>query len=129
FFIWLFGLFMWGGPFILAIIGIRGFSFGFTIGFMVANYRFGGFLFSLTCIVPQSVIYVPSYIGMGITALLLSKESFGARGNYYMREQGRNRIGPYTIKIAIGLIAILAGVFIETFIAPLLFPLFVWIFH
>lgn len=129
FLIWLFGLFIWGAPFILAIIGIRGFSFGFTIGFMVEYYRVGGFLFSLFCVLPQSIIYVPCYIGMGIMALLFSTMSFGKRGVYYTRQQRLNKIGQYTIKVVLAFLAILIGILIETFIAPLMFPLFTWIFR
>lgn len=129
FFIWFFGLFIWGAPFILIILGIRGFSFGFTIGFMVENYRFGGFLFSLICILPQSIIYVPCYIGMGIIALLFSTMSFGKKGIQYRRGQGSNKISPYTVKIAIAFLTLQIGVLLETFIAPFLFPLFLWIFR
>lgn len=119
FFIWFFGLFIWGSPFILTTIGIRGFSFGFTIGFMIENYRIGGFLFSLVCILPQSIVYVPCYISMGIISMLFSLK----------KDHGHNKIGKYTAKIAIVFIVLLIGVLIETFASPFLFPLFIWIFR
>lgn len=129
FFIWIFGFFVWGGPFILAVIGIRGFYFGFTIGFMVEYYRFGGVLFSLFCVLPQSIIYVPCYIAMVIIALLFSVIGFGKGGVTYTREQRRSNSGIYITKMGLIFCVLLIGVAIETFIAPLLFPLFIWIFH
>jgi len=119
FFIWFFGIFVWGSPFILTIIGIRGFSFGFTIGFMVEYYRFGGFLFSLACILPQSLVYVPCYIGIGIISMLFSLK----------KNRRREKVSQYTARIAIVFLILLIGVFIETFISPFLFPLFIWIFR
>lgn len=129
FVIWLFGLFVWGIPFILIIIGVKGFYFGFTIGFMVHHYRFGGFLFSLICIIPQSIIYVPCYIGMVIIALLFSLSGYGKNRIHYSKEQQKKRFALYTKKMLIGLIILLIGSLMETFIAPLLFPLFLWIFR
>jgi stage II sporulation protein M len=129
FFIWIFGFFIWGSPFILALIGIRGFYFGFTIGFMVEHYKFGGVLFSLLCILPQSIIYVPCYIAMVIIALLYSTAGLGRGGFTYFRAQGRNNPGIYTTKLSLVFFILLIGVLIETFISPLLFPLFVWIFN
>ncbi|NLI59919.1 MAG: stage II sporulation protein M [Clostridiales bacterium] len=118
-FIWFFGLFIWGIPFILLIVGIRGFSFGFTIGFMVEHYKFGGFLFSLICILPQSIIYVPCYIGMGIVAIHFSLN----------RIQRPKQTGQYSTRIVIIFLILMLGVSIETFISPFLFPLFIWIFR
>ena len=129
FFIWLFGLFIWGAPFILLIVGIRGFSFGFTIGFMVENYRFGGFLFSMVCIIPQSMIYVPCYIGMGIIALIFSTTAFEKKGIYYKRIGNRDKVSAYTSKLIIIFLILQVGMLFETFVAPFLFPLFIWIFR
>lgn len=129
FLIWIFGLFVWGLPFILVIMGIKGFFFGFTIGFMIQHYRFGGFLFSLICILPQSIIYVPCYIGMVIISLLFSLSNYGKNKGHYTRQQHNNRLGLYTRKMITGFTILLIGSLMETFIAPLLFPLFLWIFR
>ncbi|NLJ41687.1 MAG: stage II sporulation protein M [Clostridiales bacterium] len=126
--VWFFSLFIWGSPFILVIIGIKGFSFGFTVGFMVEYYGFGGFLFSLLCILPQSLIYVPCYLGIGILSLLFSTLSLGGKNAYYSKHQRQNMIGSHTGKFLIAFLSLLVGIMIETFISPLFFPLFLWIF-
>lgn len=127
--IWGFGIFPWGIPLVLAILGIRGFSFGFTIGFMVEHYRYGGVLFSLICILPQSIIYVPCYLAMGIVASLCSLINIGKKGMAYSPQERQKKIGLYTWKIAAIFAILLVGIIIETLISPLLFPLFIWIFR
>jgi len=129
FLIWVFGLFIWGAPLVLALIGIRGFYFGFTIGFMVEYYRFGGILFSFLCILPQSIIYVPCYIGMAIIALLFSTVGIGKGGIAYLKIKRHKNLGIYTTKQVLVFFFLLIGILIETFVSPLLFPLFIWIFN
>lgn len=128
FFIWFFGMFFWGAPFILIIIGIRGFFLGFTVGFMVEHYTFGGFLFSLVCILPQSLIYLLAYLAMGIYTLVFCIDSFKNRKTRFTSSQIKQKIGIHTIRILLLFLVILLGITLETLITPLFFPLFTWIF-
>jgi len=128
FFIWFFGLFFWGMPFILIIIGIRGFFLGFTVGFMVGHYNFGGFLFSLICILPQSFLYLTAYTAMGIYSVIHCIDSFKNRKTRYSEIQIKQRIGMHTSRILFLSLFILLGIIIETLFTPLFFPLFTWIF-
>lgn len=128
FLIWLFGLISWGPPFVLGIIGIRGFSFGFTVGFMIEHYRIKGALFTLICILPQGIIYVPCYLVMGVIGINYSIHRFRKGGQGYRHDPYINEIGVYTRKSLSFLFLTLLGVLIETFIAPIFFPMFAWVF-
>ncbi len=124
FFIWLSGIFIFGFPFILFFAGLRGFFIGFTVGFLVSQYRFGGFLFTLLCILPQGLLYIPSIIGVGVLALEYSMNRFKNRKVSYSREQRMKTLTPYTIKILLLFgIMVLAGLF-EAYVTPVFFGLF-----
>lgn len=128
FLIWFLGMFFWSIPFILVIVGIRGFFLGFTVGFMVEHYRFGGFLFSLICILPQSFLYIPAYMIMGVYTTVFCIDNFKNRKTRYTGAQIKQKIGIHTTRILFFSLIILLGIIIETLVTPLFFPLFKWIF-
>lgn len=128
FLIWFFGMFFWGLPFILITIGIRGFFLGFTVGFMVEHFNFGGFLFSLVCILPQSLLYLLAYLAMGIYTVVFCIDSFKIRKIRFTSAQIKQKMGIHTSRILLLFLVILLGIIVETFITPLFFPLFTWIF-
>lgn len=129
FFIWLSGLFFFGIPFVLIFVGIRSFFIGFTIGFLISQYNFGGFLFTLICILPQTLIYIPCIIGIGVLALEYSLKKFNTRKINYSKEQRMRSITPYTAKILILFIILSFGSVVEAFITPIFFGMFKWVFR
>lgn len=128
FFIWLFGLFFICIPFALIVIGMQGFFTGFTIGFLVGHYGFGGFLFSLICILPQTLIYVPCIIGMGVFSLSFALKNFKKRKLSYSRNEKFKNMAPYTVEHLFCFLVLFSGSLFETFITPLFFRLFQWVF-
>ena len=57
-FIWLFGLFPITIPFIGLLIGIQGFSYGFTTSFLIIQYNLKGFLLCLAAYGVQGTLFV-----------------------------------------------------------------------
>ncbi|HZK35140.1 MAG TPA: stage II sporulation protein M [Bacillota bacterium] len=127
--IWLSGLFVVGIPFIFVLIGIRSFFIGFTISFLISSYSFGGLVFSLVCILPQTLLFILSYIGIGIIALESSINKFKTRRIKYSREQNIKVLLPYTSNIFILFLGIIVGSSLEAFIMPLFFSMFKWVFN
>jgi len=123
FFIWLFGLSYLGIPLVLITIGVRGFFLGFTAAFLIDYYSLNGFLIVATCILPQSFIYIPSIVIMGVLALQFGVESFGTRKLRYLKRAKLQRIAPYTSKFLIIVIAFIIGSLFEAFVAPVVFKL------
>lgn len=128
FLIWLCGLFFIGIPVTLIVMVVRGFLIGFTVGFLVGNYGLGGFLFSLICILPQTVVYVLCYITMGAFSLEYAIEGFKRRKIPYSRDEKLNRALPYTVKIFLLFLVLSVGSLFEAFIVPVFFRFFTWIF-
>jgi stage II sporulation protein M len=128
FFLWLFGLFFLGFPLVLVTVGIRGFFIGFTVGFLVGHYGFGGFLFSLICVLPQTLLYIPCFIGMGVCSLSFSTENFKKRKFSYSKNDKYRRVTSYTMILLTFFIILFMGSIFETFITPIFFGLFKWVF-
>lgn len=129
FLVWLAGLFFFGIPFIPLIIGFRSFFIGFTFAFLVSQYKLGGFLFALVCMLPQTIIYVLCLTGIGVIALEFSIWKFKNRKISYSREQRIRSLKPYTFKIIIFFVLLTAGSLIEAYVTPSFFSLFRWVFN
>lgn len=129
FFLWLSGLFFFGPPFILFIVSLRGFFLGFTVGFLISQYRFGGFLFTLVCILPQSLFYLPALSGVAVLAMEQSLKRLKNRRIAYTREQRMKAAAPYTTCVLILFLAMAAGTLLEAYVVPTLFALFRGVFQ
>jgi len=128
FFIWLSGLFRFGIPFVLLFVGMRSFVIGFTIGFLVGQYHFGGFLFTLLCILPQTLIYILCVFGIGVLALEHSVDKLKNRRFHPPGEQQKRKRRQYTNKVVILFALLLVGSLLEAYVSPLFFKLFRWVF-
>lgn len=61
-FIWLLGLSVIGLPVIFILLFIKGLMVGFTVGFLVDQMGFEGFLFAFSAVFPQNVFLIPLFI-------------------------------------------------------------------
>jgi stage II sporulation protein M len=57
--LWICGLFFVLIPVVYAVVAVKGFGIGFTIGYLSFHYGFKGFMLSMASIVPQSIIVLP----------------------------------------------------------------------
>ncbi|KYG30698.1 stage II sporulation protein M [Alkalihalobacillus trypoxylicola] len=65
---WLLGLSIIGLPIIFVILFLKGVVVGFTVGFLVNQLGFHGFLLSFASIMPQNFILIPAFIIVGATS-------------------------------------------------------------
>ena len=128
FLVWLSGMFLFGIPLIFLLIGIRSFFIGFTVGFIIGQYHFGGFLFSVICILPQSLIYLSSFLFIGVSAMENAVERLKNRKITLSREQLKKAMKSYTRKILVLFLILILGSLVEAFIIPIFFNLFRWVF-
>lgn len=126
--IWLSGMLLPGMPVTFILIGIRSFFIGFTISFIVGQYDLGGALFVLVCILPQSLLYVPCYMGLGVLALENAIKKFRTRKMKFTREENFKNFAAYTVKFVTIFLALILGSVFESFVMPLLVGLFKWVF-
>ena len=62
FILFLLGISIIGLPFILVLLFLKGIVVGFTVGFLVNQFDFQGFLIALFSIFPQNIIVVPVFL-------------------------------------------------------------------
>ncbi|MBO9129799.1 stage II sporulation protein M [Bacillus sp. 165] len=61
-FIWVLGISIIGLPIILVLLFLKGIVVGFTVGFLVNQLGWQGFLLSFVSVLPQNLIVIPAFI-------------------------------------------------------------------
>lgn len=118
--IWLLGISIIGLPIILILLFMKGMVVGFTVGFLVNQMSWKGFLLSFVSVLPQNFIIIPVFI---IAATLAVSFSLRMVRREFMKKIGQP-FGPlfgkyiFAFSIAILVIAVAAG--IEAYISPFL---------
>lgn len=116
---WLLGFTVIGFPMYYVIIGMRGFSTGFSSGIIMAVMGTKGIFISSICFVPKELILVPCLIALGVNGIKLS----GGLFRTILKKQGtkevevKQRIFPYSFVAAFFSVFILISSLIEAFIS------------
>lgn len=116
--IYLAGLIIIGIPIIPVTVLSRGFALGFTVGFLVNEYGFKGFLFSLLGILPQNLIIIPALISISSIGLAFSMKNVKNKKLRYINRNIHMDIVSYSVQILIFSIMVVIGCFIEAYISP-----------
>ncbi len=119
--VWFLGLTVIGLPLILGLIFLRGFSLGFTMGFLVRAKAGGGIIIGLLAIVPQNLVYIPFMIIWAVVAINFSIQVLKGRGAGF--SEVIRGITSYTMLMLAFLVLLLIGAFIEAYLAPWLLNL------
>lgn len=113
------GLTVIGIPLVLVAVFSRGFILGFTVGFLVREKAFKGFLFALISILPHNIFVIPAVILGGVTALsfsgLLLKRRFNTQN-----QPLTSHLGIYTAFMLVLCLSTTAAGFVETYLTPAL---------
>jgi stage II sporulation protein M len=117
--IWLLGLSIVGLPIILILLFLKGVFIGFTVGFLVHQLAWDGFLFSIVAVIPQNMIVVPALLVMTVISISFSLKLIG-----HLFGAQRSHEKP-SIPKYMGSIVIMAFVFFvvsifETYLSPVL---------
>ncbi|RKL67832.1 stage II sporulation protein M [Salipaludibacillus neizhouensis] len=70
--IWLLGLSVIGLPVIYILLFIKGLMVGFTVGFLVDQMGFEGFIFAFSAVFPQNIVLIPLFIIVAAVATTFS---------------------------------------------------------
>lgn len=120
--IWFLGLTVIGIPLILGVILVRGFSLGFTVGFLVQEKAGAGVLVSILSILPQNLVYFPLIIVWALIAINFSVYIVkGREGGGLPLAKGLLR---YFLLLIVCVLVMLVGVLIETYLVPWLLSWF-----
>lgn len=122
FLIWFLGLTVIGIPLILGVIFIRGFSLGFTIGFLIQEKGSAGVIISIISILPQNIVYLPLIIAWGLIAINFSL--YIVKGREVGSLPLTKGLIRYLLLLAAFSVLVLVGVLIEAYLSPWLLGLF-----
>lgn len=72
--LWFIGSTVIGIPIVYLIIGIRGFSLGYTISAIISTFPImNGICFTVTALLLQNIIYIPCMLALGVSGIKLYK--------------------------------------------------------
>lgn len=120
--VWVLGVTIVGLPGVLAVIFVKGFVIGFSVGFLVEQMGLSGLVFSLFSIWPQNLLAVPAFLVIAASAVSLSWMLFTNR-LARRRTAWVQELTSYTL-LCLGMTACLmvAGL-IEGYVTPVLMRL------
>lgn len=120
--IWFLGMTVIGVPLILAIVFIKGFSLGFTFGFLVKEKALLGFMLAMLSVFPQNIIYVLFTIAWAVVGLNFSV--YIAKGRFAGASLGQD-LATYTVTMLVFLVVFFFGALVESFLSPWLVEMFI----
>jgi stage II sporulation protein M len=115
--IWLSGNLFFGFLLAIGCIFYRGFSLGFTVGFLIQQSALPGILFALAAVVPQNIVYVPLTIVAGVFAISSSLVLLRSRVRRQSLPSG-SFLMQYTVLVLLLGVCLLVGTLVETMITP-----------
>lgn len=117
---WILGISIIGLPVILILLFMKGMVVGFTVGFLVNQMGWDGFLLSFVSVLPQNLIIIPIFI---VSATLAVSFSLKMISRQFMKRVGQPFIpllGRYLFAFAFAVIFLCAAAGAEAFISPVL---------
>lgn len=116
---WILGFTVIGFPIYYIVIGMRGFSTGFSSGIIMGVLGAKGIIISTICFLPKEIIVIPCLIALGVNGIKLSK---GILKNWLTRRVKKEnvvkqRIGPYSFVTTFFSVFILFATIFEAFIS------------
>lgn len=115
--VWMCGLFVLGFPLIMAMVGLRGFSVGFTVGFLVDRAALRGALFAMGSVLPHNLLLVPAVIVLAVAGFSFSWMRF--RGHLEKKPYSlKKHLVPYTLMAAAAGLVLFLGSMVEAYISP-----------
>ncbi|MBA2870052.1 stage II sporulation protein M [Anoxybacillus calidus] len=115
---WILGISIIGLPIILILLFLKGIVVGFTVGFLVNQMGWHGFLLSFVSVMPQNLLIIPAFIIMGAVSVSFSLKM--VRNQFMKRayEPVFPMIVRYTLVMIFVSIGLLASSFIEAYLSP-----------
>lgn len=117
--IWVLGISIIGLPLIFIFLFIKGIVVGFSVGFLVNQMGWKGFLISFAAVLPQNLFIIPAFILIAASAVAFSLQLIK---KIFIHQTGQFPILPmfsrYVIFfiIAVGIVTIAAS--IEAYLSP-----------
>ena len=126
---WILGLSLIGSPLIVALLFLRGFVIGFSVGFLVDQMVYKGVALAAVAIVPHNLVILPSVVvaaGASLSFSLAAIRKLFGNGQENMYYQFLST----TLLCLMAALGLVGAAFIEGYITPTLIELArVYIFY
>ncbi|MGY3716378.1 stage II sporulation protein M [Sutcliffiella cohnii] len=117
---WVLGISIIGLPVILILLFLKGVVVGFTVGFIVNQLSWKGFLLSFASIFPQNTIAIPVYIIVTALAVAFSMKMIRQLFAKRITEPFFQSFLRYSILMGILLVILGVSSFVEAFLSPMM---------
>lgn len=118
-FLWFLGIVVVGIPLAIGLVFLRGFIIGFTVGLVVKEMAFKGFIFAIFSILPQNIIFIPWIIISSAFTLIFSIRFIKSKINKNAKTNYINDAMIYTLIMGGLFLVSLTGTLIEAYITPI----------
>lgn len=119
--LWILGATIIGLPFIYLVIGVRGFTTGFTSGFIINALGMQGLLFSGAALLPREIIIIPCLIGIGVNGINFSMKIARNKSIQDSQKKGlKSAFASYCLVTLVFCCIMLAGIVFDAYITPVL---------
>jgi stage II sporulation protein M len=115
---WLLGVSIIGLPVILILLFMKGMVVGFTVGFLVNQMGWNGFILAFVSILPQNFIIIPAFIVTASVAVMFSLKMIQRQ---FLKKYGqpflplfKNYVGTFILAI----VCIAAAAAVEAYLSP-----------
>lgn len=118
---WILGISIIGLPILFILLFLKGVVVGFSVGFLVNQMKWNGFLLSFVSVLPQNLLIIPLFIFVTVMATSFSLMLIRT---IFIKQRTSQPIGPWIVRyvgvliLAIGVITCSSG--IEAYISPYL---------
>lgn len=115
---WILGISIIGLPVILILLFIKGMVVGFTVGFLVSQMGWQGFLLAFVSILPQNLIIIPVFILMAALSVIFSLRMIKKQ---FMKKYAQPIIPffkRYIFALFVAVVCISAASGIEAYLSP-----------
>ncbi|PLR84552.1 stage II sporulation protein M [Bacillus canaveralius] len=117
---WILGISIIGLPIILILLFIKGMVVGFTVGFLVNQMGWDGFLLSFVSILPQNLVIIPLFIVTATSAVAFSLKMIRRQFLKKISQPIMPMLGRYLLTFIMVMVFVGAAAAIEAFLSPIL---------
>lgn len=117
---WLLGISIIGLPVILILLFMKGMVIGFTVGFLVNQMQWKGFLLSFVSILPQNIIIIPIFIVMATITITFSIQMVRRQFMKKISTPMLPLLSKYFVTLLVAIVCITVAAAVEAYLSPTL---------
>lgn len=119
-FMWVLGISIIGLPIILIMLFLKGMVVGFTVGFLVNQMGWNGFLLSFVSVLPQNLLLIPAFIIISATAIVFSLKLIKQLFMKRIKESPMKLFARYAIIFTIIMFLTIIATIFEAYVSPIM---------